>query len=159
MIVASGNLSKNFSQSEYYKGVSTAYMYDVTYTFVKCIQKFRSWLKQPMYVISWWRSKAQNAKIHGHYNSNHLRGAAMDWNLGNGKGFTKAQFISYAKKWAEICKLFGCVGEAGLYDNGWIHLGIQNPTQADSTGRKFVHWHTDKNGRQTNNPYAELRGL
>lgn len=159
MIAASGNLSKNFSQAEYSKGVTTAYMFAVTYTFIKCIQKFRSWLKQPMYVVSWYRNKAQNIAVGGIATSNHLTGSAMDWNLGNGKGFTKAQFITYAKKWAEICKYFGCVGEAGYYDKGWIHLGIQNPTQADSTGRKFVHWHTDKNGKQTNNPYKELQGL
>lgn len=158
MITASGNLSKNFSQAEYSKGVSTAYMYAVTYTFIKCIQKFRSWLGRPMYVVSWWRSKPQNASLKGHPNSNHLTGSAMDFTLG-GKAITQAMFITYAKKWAEICKYFGCAGEAGYYDAGWIHLGIQNQTQAASTGRKFVHWHTTKQGQQINNPYPELRGL
>lgn len=158
MIAASGNLSKNFSQAEYSKGVTTAYMYAVTYTFIKCIQKFRSWLGRPMYVVSWWRNKAQNIALGGIANSNHLTGSAMDFNLGSTK-ITKAMFITYAKKWAEICKYFGCVGEAGLYDKGWIHLGIQNPTQAKTTGHKFVHWHTDKNGKQTMNPYKELKGL
>lgn len=159
MIVASGNLSKNFSQAEYSKGLNTAYMFAVTTTFIKCIQRFRTWLGKPMYVVSWYRSKAQNIAVGGIATSNHLLGAAMDWNLGNGKGFTKAQFVSYAKKWAEICKYFGCVGEAGLYDKGWIHLGIQNHDQAVANGYKFVHWHTNKNGKQVNNPYSELKGL
>lgn len=159
MIQYSGNLSKNFTQKEYYNGLSRAYMYEVTMTFISSIQDFRSWLKKPMYVVSWYRTKGQNEKVGGISNSNHLLGAAMDWNLGDGKGFTKAEFISYAKRWAIICKAHGCVGEAGLYDKGWIHLGIQNPTQAAATKRKFVHWHTTAAGKQINNPYEELRGL
>lgn len=159
MIQMSGNLSKNFSQAEYSKGVTTAYMYAVTITFIKCIQKFRTWLGRPMYVVSWWRNKAQNAQVGGIPTSNHLLGAAMDFNLGSGRGFTKQMFITYAKKWNEITRYFGCVGEAGLYEKGWIHLGIQNHNQAVANGYKFVHWYTDKNGKQTNNPYPELRGL
>lgn len=156
MIQFSGNLSKNFSQSEYHPGSMTVYMYRQTVTFIKCIQAFRTWLNQPMYVISWYRTKHENTTVHGVANSNHLTGTAMDWHLYN-HDFTKEEFIKYAKKWANICKGFGCVGEAGLY--GWgIHLGMQNPEQAKANGHKFFHWDS-RSGKQINNPFPELRGI
>ena len=156
MIQFSGNLSKNFSQSEYHPGSMTVYMYRQTVTFIKCIQAFRTWINKPMYVISWYRTKQENITVHGIANSNHLTGTAMDWHLYN-HDFTQEEFIKYAKKWANICKGFGCVGEAGLY--GWgIHLGMQNPEQAKANGHKFFHWDS-RSGKQINNPFPELRGI
>lgn len=156
MIKFLGNLSKNFSQSEYHPGSQEVYMYASTTTFIKCIQAFRSWLKQPMYVISWFRTKTENIAVHGIPNSNHLTGTAMDWHLYN-HDFTKDEFIKYSRKWAAICKQFGCIGESGLYLWG-IHLGMQNPDQAKATGHKFVHWDS-RSGKQIDNPFPELRGL
>lgn len=160
MITLSGNISKNFTQAEYHPGKMTVYMTKETMVFVSILQSFRYWLKRPMIVVSWARTAEENRKVGGIQNSNHLqpRSCAIDWKLNN-TTLTKALFITYAKKWAELCKASGTVGEAGLYANGWIHFGVQNLAQANSTGRKFVHWYTDKNGKQTNNPYAELRGL
>lgn len=131
-------------------------MYAATTTFIKCIQAFRSWLKQPMYVISWYRTKTENIAVHGIPNSNHLTGTAMDWHLYN-HDFTKDEFIKYSRKWASICKQFGCIGESGWYLWG-IHLGIENPEQAKAAGHKFVHWDS-RSGKQIDNPFPELRGL
>ena len=160
MIQFSGNLTNNFTQREYHPGTATVSMAKETVVFIRCIQAFRKWLKKPMYVNSWARTKAENAAIGGIATSNHLlpRACAMDWHL-NGTTITKALFIQYAKAWNDITRAAGCVGEAGLYARCWVHLGIQNQAQAKANGHKFVHWFTDKNGKQTNNPFAELRGL
>lgn len=161
MIVYRGNVSKHFTQEEYHKGSATVPFYASTVTFVYCIRKFRAWLKQPMTVVSWLRLPAENKAVGGIKNSNHLTGTAMDFRI-SGKIFSKSDFINYAKKWNEITRAAGCVGEAGYYPTGntsnWIHLGIQNTTQAKATGHKFVHWQTIK-GKQTDNPFPELRGL
>lgn len=156
MIVLSGNLSKNFTQAEYHPGNATVYMYKETIVFIRAIQAFRNWLKKPMIVVSWYRTKAENAKIGGVPNSNHLRGCAQDFHLTD-RVIDKTLFIKYAKEWNAITRALGCVGEAGLYNWG-VHLGIQNTSQARANGNKFVHWDT-RSGRQVNNPFPELRGL
>lgn len=158
MIQFSGNISKNFTQREYHPGNTTVYYTVNTSTFVRCLQQFRKWLGKPMIVVSWFRTKSENIRVGGISTSNHLTGTACDWRL-NGKNIDQATFIKYATKWNEICRNNLCVGEAGFYDAGWIHFGMQNPTQAQANGHKFVHWHTLKNGKQINNPYPELRGL
>ena len=156
MIKFQGNLSKNFSQSEYHPGSMEVYMYASTVTFIRCIQAFRRWLNQPMYVISWYRTKKENITVGGIPTSNHLTGTAIDWHLYN-HDTTKDEFIKYCKKWASICKQYGCVGEGGLY--GWgVHLGIQNPDQAKANGHKFVHWDS-RSGKQIDNPFPELRDI
>lgn len=158
MIEFAGNLSKNFSQSEYHPGSAKVYMYRQTVVFIRCIQAFRNWINKPMYVISWYRTKQENITIGSTVGerSNHRTGTAMDWHLYN-HDFTKDEFIKYSKKWAAICKQFGCVGESGWYLWG-MHLGIQNPDQAKATGHKFVHWDS-RSGKQIDNPFPELRGL
>lgn len=158
MIQFSGNISKNFTQREYHQGNTTVYYTVNTSTFVRCLQQFRNWLKQPMIVVSFFRTKSENIRLGGIPTSNHLTGTACDFKL-NGKTIDQATFITWAKKWNEITRANGCVGEAGFYDAGWVHLGMQNPSQAKANGHKFVHWHTLKNGTQINNPYPELRGL
>ena len=161
MIVFNGSISKYFTQAEYHKGTTAVPFYAATVTFVYCIRQFRAWLKKPMTVVSWYRTASENASVGGIKSSNHLTGTAMDFRL-SGHTFTKAEFISYAKKWNEITRAAGCVGEAGFYPTGnasnWIHLGIQNSSQAKANGHKFVHWQTVK-GVQTMNPFSELRGL
>ena len=156
MIEYKGQLSKNFSQSEYHPGSATVYMYEATMTFIRCIQAFRKWLNKPMYVVSWYRTKHENIVVHGIPTSNHLTGTAMDWHLYNHDIGTD-EFIRYAKKWAAICRQFGCVGEAGIYTWG-LHFGMQNPEQAKATGHKFVHWDS-RSGKQVNNPFKELIGV
>lgn len=157
MIIFQGNISKNFTQQEYHKGAGAVYYSAATGTFVRCLQQFRSWVKRPMTVVSWYRSAQENANIGGIKSSNHLTGTACDFRFSSRTD--EKTFITYARKWAEICRLNGCVGEAGFYDAGWIHFGMQNSIQAKSTGHKFVHWHTTKQGKQIMNPYSELRGL
>lgn len=158
MIQFSGRLSKNFSQSEYHPGSATVYMYEGTVTFIKCIQAFRKWLNQPMYVISWYRTKQENIAIGSTVGekSNHRTGNAMDWHLYN-HDIGRDEFIRYAKKWAGICRAAGCTPEAGLYTWG-IHLGIQNSEQAKNNNWKMVHWDS-RSGKQVNNPFSELKGL
>lgn len=157
MIVVKGNVSKHFTQSEYHKGTTAVNLFASTMTFIKVLERFRYWLNQPMIVVSWYRTEAENKAVGGIKTSNHLTGTAIDWKLSK-KAFNKALFIQYATKWAELCKYFGCVGEAGLYSDGWIHFGMQNPQQAKANGHKFFHWQTI-NGKQYNNPFPELRGL
>ena len=156
MIKFSGKLSKNFSQEEYHAGSETVYMYKETNTFLICIQAFRRWINKPMYVSSWYRTKSENIKIGGIANSNHLTGTAMDWHLYN-HTITQDEFIKYAKKWANICYNYGCVGEAGIYTWG-LHFGMQNPNQAKANGHKFFHWDS-RSGKQVNMPFSELRGI
>lgn len=158
MIQFSGNISKNFTQREYHPGTTTVYYTVNTSTFVRCLQQFRNWLKRPMIVVSFFRTKAENIRVGGIPTSNHLTGTACDFKL-NGKTIDQATFITWAKKWNEITRANGCVGEAGFYDAGWVHFGMQNHNQAVANNYKFVHWHTLKNGKQINNPYPELRGL
>ena len=160
-IMLSGNLSKNFTQREYHKGNAAVVMSKETIVFIRAIQTFRNWLAAPMYVVSWARTVEENKAVGGIATSNHLlpRACAMDFNRGNGVALTKADFIKWATKWAAICRATGCVPEAGLYAKGWIHFGIQNSAQAKANKNQMVHWYTDANGKQINNPYPELRGL
>lgn len=153
MIVMRGRLSKNFSQEEYHAGSATVPMYAETIVFIRAIQAFRKWLNAKMYVVSWFRTKEENMKVGGIANSNHLNGTAMDFHLYN-QTVDKATFIKWSKKWAAICRQYGCVGEAGLYTN-WVHLGIQNSQQAIINGHKFYHWDS-RSGKQINLPFPEL---
>lgn len=159
MIQFSGtHISKNFTQSEYHPGSATVYMFKETVVFIRAVQTFRNWLNKPMYVISWYRTKQENIAIGSTVGekSNHRRGCALDWHLYN-HDIGKDEFIRYAKKWAAICKNYGCVGEAGLYTWG-VHFGIQNQDQAKANGHKFFHWDA-RSGKQINNPFTELKGI
>lgn len=156
MICFNGRLSKNFSQAEYHPGSATVYMNDGTVTFIKQIQDFRNWHKKPMYVISWYRTTAENVAVGGIANSNHKRGCAMDFHFFNDTSDEKT-FIWLAKKWNEICKQYHTVGEMGIYKWGY-HVGIQESKQAKANGHKFVHWDS-RSGKQVNNPFAELRNI
>ena len=158
MIVLQGNLSKNFTQAEYHRGDAKVGMTKETIVFIRVLQAFRNWLKASMIVISWGRTKAENAAVGGIPNSNHLlpRACALDWHLTN-RTIDKTLFIKYAKKWASLCKSAGVLGECGLYNWG-MHIGIQNSAQAKANGGRFVHWDS-RTGKQINNPFTELRGL
>lgn len=153
MIRFSGNLSKNFSQEEYHAGSATVYMYKETVTFIKCLQAFRNWLNKPMYVVSWYRTREENMKVGGIVRSNHLTGTACDWHLYN-HVISTDEFKKYCRKWAVICRQYGCVGEAGIYNWG-VHLGMQNPDQAKFNGHKFYHWDS-RSGKQIDLPFKDL---
>lgn len=153
MIKFSGNIAEHFSQAEYHPGSATVYMYKETITFIVCLRKFRAWLKQKMYVVSWYRTREENMKVGGIPTSNHLTGTAIDWHLYN-HTITTEEFKTYCRKWAQICKEVGCLGEAGIYTWG-VHLGMQNPTQAKVNGRKFYHWDS-RSGKQINLPFKDL---
>ena len=79
-----GDLSKNFTQAEYHKAGGTVYMQKETITFIKAIQRFRTWLGKPMIVVSWYRTRQENQSVGGIAVSNHLTGTAMDWKLSSG---------------------------------------------------------------------------
>lgn len=155
-IVVSGKISKNFSQEEYHAGSATVPIYKESMVFIRCLQELRNWLKKSMYVVSFFRTKAENAKVGGIPTSNHTRGCACDWHLYN-QTINKTLFIQYSKKWAEICNRYGVKGESGLYNWG-MHVGIQNSAQAKANGGKYVHWDS-RSGKQINNPFSELKGL
>ena len=63
---------------------------------------------------------------------------------------SKEDFTRYAKKWKEICKAHGIVGEAGLYTWG-IHLG-----SSVRYAKAFYHWDS-RSGKQVNLPFKELK--
>lgn len=156
MISFSGRLSKNFSQEEYHAGSATVYMNMGTVTFIKAIQEFRNWHKKPMYVVSWYRTKAENLKVGGIANSNHLLGCALDFHFLNNEP-TEKEFIWMAKKWNTIMKKYNAVGEMGIYKWGY-HIGMQNSEQAKVNGHKFVHWDS-RSGKQINDPFEALRNI
>lgn len=77
-----------------------------------------NWKKQPP-INAWWRSAAYNKSVGGISTSNHLKGTATDVGVGQ---LADERFDKYARKWKEICKKYGVVGEIGRYTWG-IHLG------------------------------------
>jgi hypothetical protein len=158
MIIFEGNLSKNFSQAEYHPGSATVHMCAETVIFIRAIQTFRKWINRPMYVVSWARTRDENMKIGGIPTSNHLlpRACAIDWHLYN-YTITTEDFKKYCKKWASICKQYGCIGEGGIYQWG-VHLGIQNAEQAKFNGHKFYHWDS-RTGKQVNLPFKDLYNI
>lgn len=156
MIIYKGNISKYFSQSEYHPGSATVYMTEATITFIVCLRQFRKWLNQPMYVVSWYRTRDENMKIGGINSSNHLTGTAIDWHLRN-HDISTDEFKRYARKWAAICKANRCVGEMGIYKWG-LHMGMQNPDQAKLNGHKFYHWDS-RSGQQVNLPFKDLYNI
>ena len=113
------------------------------------LEEFRQWLGRPMNVHAWYRTAKYNKSVGGVSTSSHLKGTATDWST-NVK-IDEDRFIKYAKKWHEICKAHGVVGEAGLYNWG-IHFGT-----AITYSKTFYHWDS-RSGTQKNNPFSELRG-
>lgn len=83
------------------------------------MEELRVWYNKPMTVNCWYRSKTWNAKVGGNAKSGHLYARATDIKLAS---LTDAQFQNFAKKWAEICKKHGKIGEIGRYSWG-IHFG------------------------------------
>ena len=83
------------------------------------MEELRTWYNKPMTVNCWYRSKTWNAKVGGNAKSGHLYARATDIKLAS---LTDAQFKNFAKKWAEICKKHGKIGEIGRYSWG-IHFG------------------------------------
>ena len=144
----SGNLTKHFSLSEYAvgNGNTTITINERAYEFAQCLEEFREWLKRPMYITSWRRSKDLNQRVGGIATSNHLTGTAADWHTNISIGPEK--FVKYAKKWKKICKKHGFIGEAGLYGT-FVHFGIQNEAQAKANGYKFINWDS-RSGKQKN---------
>lgn len=147
-----GNLTKHFSEAEYTVGNSpnaTLSINKEVIDFANCLEEFRVWLRRPMTVTSWKRSKALNEKVGGIATSNHLTGTACDWHT-NVK-IDADRFVKYAKKWKKICKAHGFVGEAGLYTWG-AHFGIQSEAQIKANGGKFFNWDS-RSGAQKNNAF------
>lgn len=141
-------LTKHFSLAEYAKNQSgTVNLTAESILHAQCMEEFREWLGKPLTVNAWFRTAAYNKKVGGNANSSHLRGCATDW--GNA-GVSEENFIKYAKKWNEICKKHGVIGEAGLYKWG-IHLG-----SSVKYSDKFYHWDS-RSGKQINRPFKELR--
>ena len=147
-----GNLTEHFSSEEYVVGnapTATLSIDKRVIDFADCLEEFRLWLKRPMTVTSWKRSKALNQKVGGISTSNHLTGTACDWHT-NIK-IDADRFVKYAKKWKKICKAHGFVGEAGLYAWG-VHFGIQSEAQIKANGGKFFNWDS-RTGKQKNNAF------
>ena len=112
------------------------------------LEEFRQWLGRPMKVSAWYRTKEYNAKVSKQPTSSHTRGVATDWSTNI--TIDKEKFLKYSKKWREICKAHGVVGESGLYTWG-MHLG-----SSVKYSKKFYHWDS-RTGTQINMPFSELK--
>lgn len=148
IILSGKNLTAHFTFKEYAKNqTGTVKLTAEAILHAQCMEEFRQWLGRPMTVNAWFRSAAYNKKVGGNAKSSHLRGVATDWGL---PSVSKDDFIRYAKKWKEICKAHGIVGEAGLYTWG-IHLG-----SSVRYSKEFYHWDS-RSGKQVNLSFKELR--
>ena len=112
------------------------------------MEEFRQWLGRKMDVNIWYRTPEYNAKKSKTSTSSHLRGVATDWHTT--VKIDKDRFIKYAKKWREICKSHGVVGEAGLYEWG-VHFG-----SSVKYSKTFYHWDS-RSGSQKNMAFKELK--
>ena len=138
-------LTKHFTLSDYGKDqTGTIPMSDEALLHAQMLEEFRAWLGRPMDVHAWYRTKKYNQKIGGIPTSSHLKGTATDWHTNI--ELTEEKFIKYAKKWKEICKAHGVVGEAGLYTWG-AHFG-----SSITYSKSFAHWDS-RSGHQINNPF------
>ncbi len=148
VIISGVNLTEHFTFKEYAKNqTGTVKLTAEAILHAQCLEEFRQWYGKPMEVNAWYRTAAYNKKVGGNAKSSHLRGVATDW--GN-PGVSKDDFIRYAKKWKEICKAHGVVGEAGLYTWG-VHLG-----SSVRYSKAFYHWDS-RSGKQVNLPFKELK--
>ncbi len=148
VILSGTNLTEHFTFKEYAKNqTGTVKLTAEAILHAQCLEEFRQWYGRPMPVNAWFRTAAYNKKVGGNTKSSHLRGCATDWGL---PGVSKDDFIRYAKKWKEICKAHGIVGEAGLYTWG-IHLG-----SSVRYSKEFYHWDS-RSGKQVNLPFKELK--
>ena len=138
-------LTEHFTLSDYGKDqTGTIPMSDEALLHAQMLEEFRAWLGRPMDVHAWYRTKKYNQKIGGIPTSSHLKGTATDWHTNI--ELTEEKFIKYAKKWKEICKAHGVVGEAGLYTWG-AHFG-----SSITYSKSFTHWDS-RSGHQINNPF------
>ncbi len=138
-------LTKHFTLSDYGKDqTGTIPMSDEALLHAQMLEEFRAWLGRPMEVNAWYRTKWYNQKVGGIATSSHLKGTATDWHTNI--ELTEEKFIKYAKKWKEICKSHGVVGEAGLYTWG-AHFG-----SSITYSKSFTHWDS-RSGHQINNPF------
>lgn len=146
MVEYKGRLTEHFSLSDYI--INQTENCEITkeaMLHATMLEEFRKWLGRPMTVNAWYRTKKYNASVGGVATSSHLKGTATDWHTNISINQTK--FIKYAKKWKEICKKYGVVGEAGLYTWG-VHFGSQI-----SYSKSFYHWDS-RSGTQMNNPFS-----
>lgn len=117
-----GNLTEHLTIDDY--GVNQTETVTITpeaLVHAKMLEEFIVWMnwKNRPSVNAWARTAAYNKKVGGISTSNHLKGTATDLGVGE---FTDERFNKYARKWEEICKKYGVVGEIGRYPWG-IHLG------------------------------------
>ena len=89
-----------------------------------------------------------NKSVGGVSTSSHLKGTATDWKTT--VEIDEDRFVKYAKKWREICKSHGVVGEAGLYEWG-VHFG-----SSITYSKTFYHWDS-RSGTQKNMAFKELK--
>lgn len=144
MLIFKGELTQHFNLNEYtvhQTGNCTITREALEHADI--LEEFRQWLQKPMKVNAWYRTSAYNKKAGGNANSSHLRGVATDIEMVN---LSQTNFIKYAKKWKELCKKYGVVGEAGLYTWG-IHLGSHI-----TYSKVFYHWDS-RSGKQINKPF------
>lgn len=141
-------LTEHFTLSDYAKDqTETVPISKEALLHAQLLEEFRKWLSRPMNVHAWYRTKEYNAKIGGIATSSHLRGTATDWSTNI--AIDKEKFKKYAKKWKDICRSHGVVGEAGLYTWG-VHFG-----SSIKYSTKFTHWDS-RTGTQINNPFTTI---
>lgn len=149
MAVKITGLTEHFTLDDYTKDqTGTIPISENALLQAQMLEEFRQWIGRPMSVHAWYRTAAYNKKAGGISTSSHLKGIATDWSTNI--EITKDKFIKYAKKWKEICKAHGVVGEAGLYTWG-VHFG-----SSITYSKSFYHWDS-RSGKQVNMPFSELK--
>lgn len=139
----SGTLTKNFTLDEYavHQNRDECELTQISYEHAQCLQDLRDYLKKPIKVNSWYRTKTYNNKLPGaSKSSNHLKGCATDIAV---TFETDEEFIAFAKKWKDICKKRGCVGEIGRYST-FTHVGSHI-----TYSKTFYNW-DKRSGKQIN---------
>lgn len=149
VIISGDKLTKNFSLGEYaIDQTGKCYINHKAFLHAQMLQELRDFIKKPIYVTSWYRTKKYNRAIGGVSDSNHLTGCATDIYFGS---LNEEAFIVVAREWRKICMSHGVVGEAGYYpDDGFLHLG-SSIRYSDT----FYNWRT-KNGVQKNGYYNKF---
>lgn len=146
MLKIKGNFTPHISTDDYMwdadSGVAT--ITPETVRFMLALEEWLTWVNRKVKINGMFRTKAYNAAVGGIATSNHLIPTSADLTIA-GLKVDIERFVKYARKWKEISKKHGFVGEAGLYTWG-IHLGMQ------TYSKTFFHWDS-RSGKQVNNPF------
>ena len=113
------------------------------YIFEKAYNEFIQWTKREHIVYGQGRTPEYNKSVKGNAKSNHLKCLARDTYFKN-VDFDTERVKKYMRKWRDIAKANGFVGECGFYPSyridgckGMLHIGM------NTYSKTFTNWMTD----------------